>query len=232
MMVYAYNFSPIRHMYKLFRQLEPGEKIVIGADPADGGLDYCAAQAYSLRHHDYPFVLHERMEATQFGHELYKMALFIHKMTGEWPLIAVEKNIGSATIYVLMGYNYTNMFRMPKNMLDPTAKDEEKGEIGWLTNQATRMMAVDGFALALKQHAIKIYDMLTVKECMTFVVGRKGKPEAANGSHDDLVMAAAIALKVAEISPKTKTITKEQMAAKSAQFPQQQVFDDTGISNV
>lgn len=219
-------------MFKLFRKIEAGEKFVIGADPADGGEDYCAAQAYSLRHHDYPFILHARMEATQFGHELYKMAYYLNKLTKELPVIAVEKNTGSATLYVLMQYNYPNLFRMPKNIFDPKKNQEESDTIGWITSSTTRMLIIDGFALALKQHAVKIYDVETIKECMTFVISTKGRPEAARGSHDDLVLAAAIALKVAEISPKTKTLTKQEMSAKIAQFPRQNLFDDTGVSNV
>lgn len=205
--------------------------IVIAGDSADGGEDFCAAQAYSLRHHDYPFVFHARMEASQFGHELYKMAFYIKKMTGHLPLIAVEKNTGSATLYVLMTYNYPNLFRMPKNIFDPKKAKEESDTIGWITSTTTRMLIIDGFALALKQHAIKIYDMETVKECMTFIISPKGKPEAAKGANDDLVMAAAIALKVAEISPKTKMLTKEEMSAKIVQFPRQDLFDETGVSN-
>ena len=219
-------------MFKLFRKLEAGEQIVIAGDPADGGNDYCAGQAYSLRHHDYPFVFHAKMEASQFGHELYKMACYVKKVTGNWPLLAVEKNVGSATLYVLMTYNYPNLFRMPKNIFDPKKAKEESETIGWVTSSTTRMLIIDGFALALKQHAIKIYDIETVKECMTFIIGPKGKPEAAKGANDDLVIAAAIALKVAEISPKTKTLTKEELNAKIAQFPKQDLFDESGVSNV
>lgn len=207
-------------MYRLYRKLEQGERIVIAGDPADGGTNYCAGQSYSLRHRDFPFVFHARMEATQFGHELYKMGLYVKMATGEWPLVAVEKNTGGSTIYVLMEYNYPNLFRMPKNLLDPTAKDKEQGEIGWETTKTTRMLIVDGLAMALRQHGVKIYDLATVKELMTFVVKYSGKPEAANGCFDDLVMSMAIALKVAEISPKTRVLSKEQMAAKMAAFPQ------------
>lgn len=216
-------------MYKLFRPLEQGERIVIGADPADGGTNFCAGQAYSIRHRDYPFVLHARMEATQFGHELYKMALYIKKATGEWPLIAPERNTGLGTIYVLQEYNYPNIFRMPT--MGDAIKQDEDNKLGWLTNHTTRMLIVDGLALALRQKAVKIYDLDTVKELMTFVVRHSGKPEAANGAFDDLVIAAAIALKVAEISPKTRVSTKEEMAAKMAAFPQIQrdEYSDTPV---
>lgn len=213
-------------MYKLFRKLEQGERIVIGGDPADGGTNYCAAQAYSMRHRDFPFVFHARMEATQFGHELYKMALYIKLATGEFPLIAPEKNTGGSTIYVLMQYNYPNLFRMPKSLLDPTAKDKEQGEIGFITTHTVRMMIIDELAVCLRQKGVKIYDLDTVKELMTFVVKATGKPEAANGCFDDLVMAAAIALKAAQVSPRTKSLSKEEMAAKMAAFPAIQRNDD------
>lgn len=213
-------------MFKLYRPIEQGEKFVIGADPADGGTNYCAAQAYSLRHRDFPFVFHARMEATQFGHELYKMGLYMKIATGEFPLLAVEKNTGGSTIYVLMQYNYPNLFRMPKSLLDPTGKDKEQGEIGFQTNVTTRMMIVDGLAMALRQRAIKIYDLDTVKELMTFVVKASGKPEAANGCFDDLVMSKAIALKAAEVSPKTRVSTKEEMLAKIRAFPEINRNDD------
>lgn len=219
-------------MFSLYRNLEPGEKIVIGGDPSGGGKDYAAGQAYSTRHRDFPMVLHGRMEAPQFGHELYKMALFIQKMTGEWPLIAVERNIGIGTIYVLQEYNYPNLFRMPKVGDSEKSVTEEEAKIGWHTNTATRIMMIDSFGMAMRQRTIKVYSMPTVKEMITFVVKPSGKAEAANGSFDDLLIAACIAYKSAEMSPKSRTQTKEQMMAKIAQFPKQDLFDDTGSPNV
>lgn len=214
-------------MFRLYRQLEHGEKIVIGGDPSEGGNDYSAAQCYSLKHRDFPMVMHGRMEATQFGHELYKLAIYIKKVTGEWPLIAIERSMGLGAIYVLQEYNYPNLFRMPT--LGDAIENEEDNKIGWVTNKTTRMLAIDGLAIALRQKAVRIYDIQTVKELMTFIIGYNGKPQAANGAYDDLVMSAAIALKVAEISPKTRTTTKEEMIAKMAQFPQIQrdPFTDT-----
>jgi phage terminase large subunit len=158
------------------------------------------------------------MEATQYGHELYKMAIYIKKQTGEWPLIAVERSMGLGAIYVLQEYNYPNLFRMPT--LGDAIESEEDNKIGWVTNKTTRMLAIDGLAIALRQRAIRIYDIQSVKELMTFIIGYNGKPQAANGAYDDNVMAMAIALKVAEISPKTKVSTKEEMMAKIKAFPQ------------
>lgn len=214
-------------MFKLFREYQQGEKVVIGADPADGGSDYCAAHGVSMKRNDVPMVFHARMESSQFGHELYKMAKYIHKFTGEWPLIAVERNVGMGTILVLTQYNYPKLFRMPK--ID--GFDGESDKIGWVTSTATRPMMIDSLALSLKQGALRIYDIETVKELMSFIRNQKGKPEAAYGSYDDLVMSLAIANQVIQISPKNVSSGEDRLA-KISQFQHQELFDDTGVSNV
>lgn len=214
-------------MYKLFREPQPGEVVIIGADPADGGSNYCAAHCISKKMADDFMVFHARMESSQFGHELYKMAKYIHRMTGEYPVIAVERNVGMATISTLQNYNYPRLFRMPKiGSIDAT---DIADRIGFTTNSSTRPMILDSLALALKQKALRIYDEETVKELMSFVRNdRTGKPEAATGSFDDLVMSLAITWFLFGNSP---VVTKEGMSAKIAQFPKQDLFDDTGAPN-
>lgn len=214
-------------MIRLFREPQPGELVVIGADPADGGSNNCAAQALSKKRADNFMNFVAKMESSQFGHELYKMAKFIHARTGEWPVIGVERNTGMATIHVLQTYNYPKLYRMkPIGMVN---NSEVSDRIGWHTNTGTRPKMLDDLALAVVQQAIGIYDIETVKELMSFVKSeRTGKPEAAVGALDDRVMALAIAWQVYQDSPIT---TKEGMAARISQFPQQDLFDDNGVPN-
>ena len=92
-------------MIRLFREPQAGEFVVIGADPADGGSNNCVAQAISKKRADNFMNFAAKMESSQFGHELYKMAKYIYAKTGEWPVIGVERNTGMATINVLQTYN-------------------------------------------------------------------------------------------------------------------------------
>lgn len=178
-------------MFKLYRDPEPNEVIVIAADPADGGSDYCAAVAKSKKHADSLMTFKARTESSQFGYELFKMATFIYKKTRQWPLIGVERNTGGATIYVLRTLNYSQLYKM-KSFDTVDQKEEER--FGWVTNTQTRPKMLDDLAMSVRQRVNKIYDEDTINQLMSFIRNpRNGKPEAAPGTKDDLVIAEAIA---------------------------------------
>lgn len=216
-------------MYKLFRQPEDDEVCIIGADPADGGSDYCAAIAKSKKHSDSFLVFHHHMESSQFGYELHKMAKFIQKATGHYPLIGVERNTGAATISTLQLLNYSALFRMPK--LGVAYMDEEEnGRIGWITNGYTRPKMLDDLSLSLRQKTNVIYDEATVRELMSFIRNsRTGRPEGASGANDDLVMAEAIAWQICMLAPAT---AKESLQSQIHKFPKQVLFDKHGNPTV
>lgn len=214
-------------MFKLYRQPQSGEMSVISADPADAGSDYCAAVAKSKQYGDSFMVFHARMESSQFGHELFKMATFIKKNTGESPWIGVERNVGMATIAILQTLNYRNLFRMPK--LGYASREEDEERIGWWTNAQTRAKMLDDLALSLKQRTNVIYDEETILELMAFIRhARTGKPQASAGKKDDLVIAEAIALQLLGMTPFSRT---EERMSRINQFPKQQLFDKYGNPN-
>ena len=59
---------------------------------------------------------------------------------------------------------------------------------------------LDDLALAISQKKIKIYDWEQIKQLKSFVVV-KGRGQARSNKKDDLVMASAGALQVAELTP-------------------------------
>jgi len=187
--------------YRLYRTLERNEQTCLFADPAEGG-NFCAAALISKKYADFPFVYNKRTESSQFGHDLQKIARFVQKKTGMWPNIAVERNTGQATIYVLQELNYPNLFRM--RVFDHS-RIQESAKIGWTTTQATRNKMLDDLALALRQGAIKIYDKETLDQMSSFVIkekgGRVGRAEAESGKNDDLVIATAGAFQLHSLVP-------------------------------
>jgi len=183
----------IEYPVKQFRELEEGEQMVVFADPAES-QDFCAAVAISKRHFDCPIVFNWVMESTQFGYELFYMAKLIQKKTGMWPKLAVERNTGQGTIYVLKTLNYPDLFRM----VDFTSTNSaEKGEIGWVTTgaltagtlQGTRRKMLDDLAVAINQGMIKMYDEVQIRQLMSFLIVKGGRAQAQSNKKDDLVMA-------------------------------------------
>jgi hypothetical protein len=189
---------------KIYREPEINEQFVVFADPADS-KDFCAAVAISKKHYDCPIVFNDVLESSQFGYELNNFCKYIFNKTAMWPKLAVERNTGQATIYVLKTLNYPDMFRM----VDMTSiTSHEGGGIGWVTTgsltagelQGTRRKMLDDLALAVKQGQIKIYDETQLRQMMAFMIV-KGRAQAKANKKDDLVMATAGAWEVQQLTP-------------------------------
>lgn len=184
--------------FRVYRELEIGEQVCLFADPAES-VDYCAAIGISMKYHDIPYVFNDRIESSQFGHELYNIAVYTEHATQIWPTIGVERNTGQATIYVLTVKNYPEMFRM---RIFDHATQRESDKIGWLTTEPTRKKMLDDLSLVLRQDSLMVYDPDVISQLRSFVVSRKGRPEAESGTHDDLVMALAGAYQLFQLVPR------------------------------
>ena len=136
-----------------YRHPDPLEDIVIGADPAEGN-DYCAWVALSKKRADVIMVGRAKTESSQLGHELNHVGRWMHKQTTLFPSIAVERNVGSASIYVLKQLNYPNIYRSITSFT--TTQESSTDQYGWSTNVATRPKMLDDLALAVRQKVIKI----------------------------------------------------------------------------
>lgn len=189
----------------IYRDIEMGEQFVIFADPADSN-DFCAATAISKKRYDIPIVFNAVMESSQFGYELYNMARYIFNKTGIWPKLAVERNTGQATIFVLKNLNYPDLFRMVD--FASSSGPYEKGQVGWVTTghisggelQGTRRKMLDDLALAIKQGLIKLYDKVQIKQLKSFMI-IKGRAQARSNMKDDLVMSTAGSWQVHLVTP-------------------------------
>jgi hypothetical protein len=65
---------------------------------------------------------------------------------------------------------------------------------GWLTTAASRPTMIENFAAVLSANPELFRSIALLNECRTFVRHKDGTSGAAQGAHDDRVMAMAIAL--------------------------------------
>lgn len=195
----------IKQPVRLYRELERGEQLVVFGDPADS-MDFCSAVAFSKKHFDFPMVFNQVIESTQFGYEIYNMAKYIFNRTEMWPKLAVERNTGQGTIFVLKNLNYPNLFRM----VDFTSLDShEQGSIGWVTTgftksgelQGTRRKMLDDFAMVLKQGLVKLYDEDQIRQLQSFIIVKGGRAQAKANTHDDLVIATCGSWQIHLVTP-------------------------------
>lgn len=154
---------------------------IIGVDAAGGGSegDYACAQVIDrnmglqcaeLRGHFPPLELARRIVGLGLRY-------------GD-ALIAVERNNhGYGVLAHLSNLGYENIF-------------EQNGQAGWLTSAASRPAMIENLAAVLMVQPGLFHSPWLLEECRTFVRHPDGNAAAAEGAHDDCVMALAIALAV------------------------------------
>ncbi len=158
------------------------KEYIIGVDPAGGGSDgdYACAQVIErstgmqcaeLRGHYTPNELSARVAI--LGRE-YNNAL-----------VAVERNNQGYAVLAQLAMNdsYLNLYC-------------SQGQTGWWTSAVSRPRMLENFAAVLTNAPFLFASPRLLEECKTFVRRPDGNSAAANGAHDDTVMAMAIALAV------------------------------------
>jgi hypothetical protein len=106
--------------------------------------------------------------------------------------IAPERNNhGLVTCVALRDANYPYLYtETSEGTLEP---DKDTIKLGFYTSEATKPLIIDNLRALDREREIEINDETTLKEMKTFVVTEAGRMEAEAGSHDDCVMALAIA---------------------------------------
>jgi hypothetical protein len=172
---------------------------IIGVDTAGGGSrgDYACAevieramglQCAELRGHFPPLELARRI--VELG-QSYGLAL-----------LAVERNNhGFGVLAHLQDMEYSNIF-------------EKDGQMGWPTTAVTRPAMIENMVAVLAAEPTLFRSHRLLDECRTFVRRENGNPAAADGAHDDCVMAMAIALAVRR-EDSGRTLKKRPVQLKS-----------------
>lgn len=173
--------------FKIWHDVVPGAKYVIGVDPSDGEgadagdidiweKDSCVqvAQFYGKVRPD------ELAELTALAGNYYNKAF-----------VGVENNMLTTILFLSKIYD---------NYYFSTVIDEKNAKrtkkIGWNTNSKTRDVMIDDFIIAFEQGVLQINSPITLREMKTFVKKDNGKREHADGKHDDALFGGFIALQM------------------------------------
>ena len=173
----------IRHNGRLliFWPPRPCVSYIIGVDPAGGGCDgdYACAQVIDrltglqcaeLHGHLPPREMAARVAA--LGRE-YNNAL----------LVVERNNHGHAVLAHLDASEHYDVARIY----------EQHQQLGWLTSAVSRPRMIEQFAALVSRHPDVLSSARLLTECRTFGRHPDGSAAAAQGTHDDCVMAMAIA---------------------------------------
>jgi hypothetical protein len=156
-----------------------GREYVVAVDSAGGGEDgdFAAVQVVEIATGLQCAELRERLRPEDLARVSVELA---KEYSGA--MIAIERNNHGAAVlaYVETRESYRRVYK-------------QQGEAGWLTSAASKPEMVARLGVLLTETPERFMSRRLLAECRTFVADERGRAAAAAGSHDDLVMAMAIA---------------------------------------
>lgn len=130
-------------------------------------------------------------------------------------LVVDNRNIGYATLQVIIDQGYKNLYYTYKNdpFLDKNIhlrkgydlKDKKDMVPGYSIDVKTRPVMIAKFEQYFNEKAVHVYSRRFMNELTAFI-WMDGKPQAQKGYNDDLIMALAIGLMVRDTSLKLLSI--------------------------
>ena len=158
----------------------PGKAYLVAVDPAGGGSagDYSAAQVLEME---------TGLQCAEFAGHIggLELARLVSGLAAEYNqawLVVERNNHGSGVLaYLHQSCRYARVY-------------EQDGQPGWLTTSMSRPAALGRLGAALVDAPERFQSRKFLAECRSFVRLAKGGTGAQPGTHDDRVMAMAIAL--------------------------------------
>ena len=171
-------------LYKLPSQLVTTE-MCIGGDTAGEGSDSFVGMVLDAKTGEQVAVLKHQFDADQYAKQMYCLGKYYKDA-----LIGIEANFDSFPIMELQRLGYPRQY--VREAVDTYTGRTEK-RFGFKTTSLTRPTVISRLIEVVREHADTINDRETLEELLTIVRNEKGRIEAPEGGHDDMMMALAIA---------------------------------------
>jgi len=185
--------KPDNNVYKIHPPVV-GVKYVAGVDVGEGvGLDYSVLTVIGrtgLAAEVCAVIWGNEIKTDYFAYQCDQLCREYFK-----PILAVENNgLGLAVLNKLEELSYPKLYHAK------TPKGDKKPKAGWSTNPTSRIAAITDLATAIGDSSLTTRFKPQVLEMMNFY-WKEGRPEAAKGAHDDLVMSLVIAYQMLKEAP-------------------------------
>lgn len=158
---------------------------VLSGDTSGEGSDYFTGQVLDNATGRQVAKLRKEFDADEYTRQMYCLGNYYNEA-----LIGIEANFDTFPIKKLLEMGYDKQFVREK---EDTYTGKVVKAFGFRTDRITRPLILSMLQAIVNDHIELINDKETLEEMLVFVRNEKGRPEAQEGCHDDLVMALAIA---------------------------------------
>ena len=162
----------------------------IGGDTAGEGSDYFTGHVLDAKTGVQVAVLRHQFDADQYTRQMYCLGRYYKDA-----LIGIEANFDSYPIRELQRIGYPKQY-VREAQDTYTGKTEKR--FGFKTTSLTRPTIISKLIEIVREHCDTINDKDTLEELLTIVRNEKGRIEAPQGGHDDMMMGLAIAHEIRE----------------------------------
>ena len=157
----------------------------IGGDTAGEGSDFFTGHVLDAKTGVQVAVLQHQFDADQYTRQMYCLGRYYKDA-----LIGIEANFDSYPIMELQRLGYPKQYT--REAQDTyTGKTEKR--FGFKTTALTRPTIISKLIEIVREHCDTICDKATLEELLTIIRNEKGRIEAPQGGHDDMMMGLAIA---------------------------------------
>lgn len=192
---------------KIYEDVETRKPYVIGGDTSGEGSDYFTGHVLDNTTGKQVAVLRREFDEVEYTRQMYCLGMYYNNA-----LIGIEANFSTYPIRELERLGYTYQFVREE---EDTYTGKLAKRLGFKTSSISRPRILAGLQTIVLEHSNLLNDKDTMEEMLVFVRNEKGRPEAKEGEHDDLVMGLAIAYDI-----------REQQRFTLAPLPVQNTFRD------
>ena len=157
----------------------------IGGDTAGEGSDFFTGHVLDARTGKQVAVLKHQFDSDQYTRQMYCLGKYYKDA-----LIGIEANFDSYPIMELQRLGYPKQY-VREAQDTYTGKTEKR--FGFKTTSLTRPTILARLIEIVREHCDTINDKDTLEELLTIIRNEKGRIEAPEGGHDDMMMGLAIA---------------------------------------
>lgn len=187
---------------KIYEDVKKGYPYVLSGDTAGEGSDYFTGHVLNNTNGKQVAVIKQEFDEIEYTRQMYCLGKYYNNA-----LIGIEANYTTYPIQELERLQYPKQYVREKE--DTYTKKHDKA-YGFKTTSITRPLILGELQTIMKELIELIVDVDTLKEGLTFIKNEKGRAEAQQGYHDDLIMGLAIAYYI-RTQQSMKAITKQKM---------------------
>lgn len=169
----------------IYEEPKEGHPYVLGGDTAGDGSDYFTGLVIDNSNSKQIAKLrHNKIDEDEYSRQIYCLGTYYNNA-----LVGLENNYSTYPTKKLKEYDYPKMYiREVEDNIPEVIQDK----YGFLTTKATRAIILAMLKEIFRDNINYINDLDVLYEGLVFIKNEKGRPEAEQGKHDDLIMGLAI----------------------------------------